>query len=143
MKIVIGNDHAAVSMKQHISGYLESLGHHVINVGVDKEDSVDYPDYAKEVAMRINNDVDFGILICGTGIGMSIAANKFKGIRAALVYDVNTAQLAKAHNNANIITLGARTQTLESAMNIIKAYMDTSFEERHQTRIDKITMSEV
>lgn len=142
MKIAIGNDHAAVGMKQQISTYLESLGHHVINVGVDKEDSVDYPDYAKEVANLVNIDADFGILMCGTGIGMSIAANKFKGIRAALVYDTNTAQLAKAHNDANVITLGARTQTVESAIKIIKAYMDTSFEERHQTRIDKITNSE-
>ncbi len=142
MIIAIGNDHAAVSMKQYISVYLESLGHQIINVGVDKDDSVDYPDYAKEVADLVNNKADFGILLCGTGIGMSIAANKFKGIRAALVYDLNTAQLAKAHNHANIITLGARTQTVESAINIIKAYMDTSFEERHQKRIDKITNSE-
>lgn len=142
MIIAIGNDHAAVDMKQKITQYLESLGHEVLNVGVDLDQSVDYPDYAREVADLVNQQADFGILICGTGIGMSIAANKFKGIRAALIYDTTTAHLAKAHNHANVITFGARTHTVEQAILLIETYMNTSFESRHQRRIDKITKSE-
>lgn len=142
MKIAIGNDHAGVDMKESLSTYLTSLGHHIINVGTDHNESVDYPDYAKLVSRSVKEDADFGILICGTGIGMSIAANKIKGIRAALVYDKKTAALSKQHNNANVIALGARTHTKEQAIEIVKAYLDSTFESRHQRRLDKISNSE-
>jgi ribose 5-phosphate isomerase B len=142
MKIAIGNDHAGIGMKQHIATYLEAMGHQVINVGTDEDISVDYPDFAKLVADQVLTVADFGILICGTGIGMSIAANKIKGIRAALIYDRKTATLSKQHNNANIIAMGARTQTNEESIELVKAYLDATFEERHQQRVDKIMKSE-
>ncbi|MGA0351215.1 MAG: ribose 5-phosphate isomerase B [Acholeplasmataceae bacterium] len=142
MIIAIGNDHAGIRMKQSIQKYLVSVGHQVVNVGTDDDHSVDYPDFAKAVSNEVLKQADFGILICGTGIGMSIAANKINGIRAALIYDHQTAVLAKQHNNANVIAFGARTQTEEQAIALVKAYVDSSFETRHQTRIDKITKSE-
>lgn len=141
MKIIIGNDHTGVTMKQTLYDYL-SENHDVINVGTDDDTSVDYPDIAKQVSTHVLADDAFGILICGTGIGMSIAANKIKGIRAAHICDDQTAALAKKHNNANIIAFGARTHTIEQAKKMVDAYMQATFELRHQQRIDKITESE-
>lgn len=139
MTIAIGNDHAGITLKFEIIDYLQSKKISVMNLGTDEDISVDYPDYASKVATHVlNKKVDLGILICGTGIGMSIAANKFKGIRAANIYDEQTARLAKEHNFANVITFGARTHTKLQVFRLIDVFLDTKFEERHQQRIDKI-----
>ena len=109
MKIAIGNDHAGVEFKNKLMEELRSKGYEIMNVGTDTLDSVDYPDIAKKVSEKVlNGEAKFGILICGTGIGISIAANKIKGIRAALCHNEYTAKLSRLHNDANIIALGAR-----------------------------------
>lgn len=140
MKLVIGNDHAGVEFKKIILKHLESQGHEVINVGVDVVESVDYPDIAKEVSKKIvDNEAQFGILICGTGIGISIAANKVEGIRAALCHNEFTAKLCRQHNNANIIALGARVIGDELAKACVDVFLNTEFEGgRHANRVNKI-----
>jgi ribose 5-phosphate isomerase B len=139
MKIVIGSDHGGFELKEQIKSYLAEKKITLDDLGTHTKDSVDYPDYGQKVGHAVlKDDYDFGIVICGTGIGISIAANKVKGIRAALVYDETTARLAKEHNNANIIALGGRTTTREKAISIIETFMNSTFEARHQTRIDKI-----
>lgn len=141
MKIIIGNDHAGLELKKHIITYLKSKDIEVLDVGSSEKSSVDYPDYAKLVAKEVLKDSNnLGILICGTGIGMSIAANKYKGIRAALIYDLDTAVLAKAHNKANVLCLGSRKTSHIDATNMIEAFLQTHFEARHQGRIDKINI---
>jgi ribose 5-phosphate isomerase B len=141
MKIIIGNDHAGLDFKHHIITYLKSKDIEVIDVGSSEKASVDYPDYAQIVSKEVLKDSNaLGILICGTGIGMSIAANKYKGIRAALIYDIDTATLAKAHNKANVICLGSRKTSHIDATKMIEAFLDTDFESRHQRRIDKINI---
>jgi len=141
MKIIIGNDHAGLDFKHHIITYLKSKNIEVIDVGSSEKASVDYPDYAQIVSKEVLKDSNaLGILICGTGIGMSIAANKYKGIRAALIYDIDTATLAKAHNKANVICLGSRKTSHIDATKMIEAFLDTDFEPRHQRRIDKINI---
>lgn len=140
MKIVIGNDHAAIEFKKNIVSYLESKNIEVINVGTNTNDSVDYPDFA-ELACRkvLNNEADFAILLCGTGIGISIAANKINGIRAALITNELSARLAKQHNNANAIAFGARTMGIELILSCIDSYISAEFEAgRHQKRVEKI-----
>ena len=137
MKIAIGSDHAGYIVKDEIIKYFKD--YEFINLGTNTSDSVDYPDYAKKVAdCIVNGNADFGILICGTGIGMSIAANKIKGIRCALIYNLNTAKLAKEHNNANIIAIGARELKIDDILKMIKEYINAKFEERHQRRLDQI-----
>ncbi len=145
MKIAIGNDHAAVVMKQEIKKYVESLGHEVINYGIDVVESCNYPEYGEKVGHAVANDeVDCGILICGTGVGISIAANKVRGVRAAVCSDVTTARLVKEHNNANIIAFGERIVGVELAKDIVKAYLTAEFQGgRHQDRIDMIHAIEV
>ena len=140
MKIAIGNDHAATELKFIIKEYVEGLGHEVINFGTDDNESCDYPAFGKKVGEAVvNGDCDCGILICGTGVGISIAANKVKGVRAAVCSDVATAHLVKEHNNANIIAFGARIVGQELAKDIVKAYLEAEFEGgRHQRRIDMI-----
>lgn len=140
MKIIIGNDHAAPEMKKEIMAYLEELGHEAVNFGVDTTDSCNYPEIGAKVARAVAaGEGDCGILICGTGVGISIAANKVKGVRAAVCSDTTTARLVKQHNNANIIAFGARIVGIEAAKDIVKAYLDASFEGgRHQERIDMI-----
>ncbi len=138
MKIAIGNDHAAVEMKNEISSYLESKGHEVINYGTDTSASCDYPIYAHRVCKAVlNGEADRGILICGTGVGISIAANKHKGIRCALCNDPVSAGLTRIHNNANVIAFGARIIGLEMAKGIVDAYLATEYksEERHERRL--------
>ena len=109
MKIVIGNDHAAVDLKKEIMDYVVSLGHEVVNYGTDSLESCNYPEIGEKVGMAVaNGEFDCGILICGTGVGISISANKVNGVRAAVCSDVTTARLVKEHNNANIIAFGAR-----------------------------------
>lgn len=140
MKIAIGNDHAAVEMKNEIKAYLESKGHEVINFGTDTSASCNYPDYGKAVGKAVaSGEAESGVLICGTGVGISLAANKVKGIRAAVCSEPVTARLTKLHNNANIICFGARIVGIETAKAIVDAWLDTEFEGgRHQTRVDMI-----
>ena len=140
MKIAIGNDHAATDLKYIIKEYVEGMGHEVINFGTDDNESCDYPAYGKKVGEAVvNGEADCGILICGTGVGISIAANKVKGVRAAVCSDVATAHLVKEHNNANIIAFGARIVGVELAKDIVKTYLEAEFEGgRHQRRIDMI-----
>jgi len=139
MKIVIGSDHGGFSLKEAIKVYFDTKNIPYSDLGTYDEASVDYPDYGAKVGHAVMSGAyDFGIVICGTGIGISIAANKIKGIRAALVYDEQTARLAKAHNHANIIALGGRTTPPDQAILIIEAFIKESNEMRHQQRIDKI-----
>ncbi|MBR1389982.1 MAG: ribose 5-phosphate isomerase B [Lachnospiraceae bacterium] len=140
MKIGIGNDHAAVELKQIIQSYLEELGHEVVNYGTDATESCNYPEYGEKVGRAVaSGEVDCGVLICGTGVGISIAANKVKGVRAAVCSDVTTARLVKEHNNANIIAFGARIVGTELAKDIVKAYLDATYQGgRHDARIAMI-----
>jgi ribose 5-phosphate isomerase B len=140
MRIVIANDHPAVALKKEIAAWLKAEGHEVVNLGVDVEDRVDYPDMAAAACAEYKKGgYDFGILICGTGIGISIAANKIEGIRCALVHDTFTARMAKAHNDANFIALGARVERSVPATDIVAAFLETSFEGgRHADRVRKI-----
>ena len=140
MKIGIGNDHAAVEMKNELIAYIEGMGHEVVNYGTDSSASCNYPEYGEKVANAVAaGEVDCAVLICGTGVGISIAANKVNGIRAAVCSDTATARLVKQHNNANIIAFGQRIVGIELAKDIVKAYLEAEFEGgRHQTRIDMI-----
>jgi len=139
MKIAIGSDHGGYELKENIKTYLQSKDIDFVDFGTHSTASVDYPDYAKKVGEAVTKEpFDFGIVICGTGIGISIAANKIKGVRAALVYDDMTAKLAKEHNHANVIALGGRTTPIDKAISIIDTFMSATEEERHQTRINKI-----
>lgn len=140
MRIVIGNDHAAVDLKNVIVEYLQEMGHEVVNFGVDTTASCNYPEIGARVGHAVvEEDYDCGILICGTGVGISIAANKVNGVRAAVCSDTATARLVKQHNNANIIAFGARIVGPELAKDIVKAYLDAEFEGgRHQVRVDMI-----
>lgn len=137
MKIAIGNDHAAVEMKNAIMEYVKELGHEVVNFGTDTNESVNYPEYGEKVGRAVaSGEYDCGILICGTGVGISIAANKVNGVRAAVCSDVTTAHLVKEHNNANIIAFGARIVGLELAKDIVRAYLEAEFlGGRHETRV--------
>lgn len=139
MKIAIGCDHRGLELKQSVIKLLTSAGHGYQDFGCHTTDSVDYPDYARSVAEAVaKGDFDRGILICGTGIGMSMAANKVRGIRAALSYNVLTAQRARQHNDANVLCLGEDTDT-KQLPDIINAFLTTDFEGgRHQRRVDKI-----
>lgn len=145
MKIAIGSDHAGFRLKEEIKGYIQSLGHELIDVGCDCADSVDYPDYALPVCEHVvSNKVDRGILICGTGIGMSIAANKIPGIRCALVHDSFSAKATREHNDANVLALGERVIGPGLAQDIIRIFVETEFpqEAKHQKRVQKITAFE-
>ncbi|MCR5784035.1 MAG: ribose 5-phosphate isomerase B [Eubacterium sp.] len=144
MKIAIGNDHAATDLKFEIMEYLMSKGHEVVNFGTDTKDSCHYPLYGEKVARAVAaGEADCGVLICGTGVGISIAANKVKGIRAAVCSEPVTARLVKEHNNANIIAFGARIVGAETAKAIVDAYLNAEFAGgRHQNRIDMISAIE-
>ncbi len=140
MKIAIGSDHAGFKLKEEIKKFLEEKGIEVKDFGTHSEERVDYPDYAIPLAESVaKGEEDFGILICGTGIGMSIAANKVKGIRASLVSDVYSAHSAREHNNANILCMGGRVLGVELAKEITNAWLNASFTGgRHERRIKKI-----
>ena len=141
MRIAIGNDHRGLELKQAIIEWLADSGHGYEDFGSDGTESVDYPDYARKVAGAVaGGDFDYGILICDTGIGMSIAANKVKGIRAALCHNSLNATRARRHNDANILCLGAgEGQRLDPVADIVDAFLTTEFEGgRHQRRLDKI-----
>ncbi|MBS5965501.1 MAG: ribose 5-phosphate isomerase B [Finegoldia magna] len=140
MKIAIAADHGGFELKDSMVEYIKSLGNEVMDLGTNSADSVDYPDYAKKVCEEIQQgNSDLGILICGTGIGMSLAANKFEGIRAACVSDVYSAKMSRNHNNANVLCIGARVIGDEVAKLIIKTFLENEFEAgRHKRRVDKI-----
>lgn len=142
MKIAIASDHAGKELKSLVSDYLSLTSHSVLDYGVsiDSEGSVDYPDFADVVASEVSSGrADRGVLICGTGIGMCITANKFPGIRAAVVYDEFTARMCRAHNDANIFCLGARTVNPSRAIDFLKIWLATEFEDgRHRGRVSKI-----
>lgn len=140
MKIGIGNDHSAVEMKNEITAFMESLGHEVVNYGTDSAESCDYPIYGEKVGHAVaSGEVDKGILICGTGLGISLAANKVKGIRAVVCSEPCTARLSRQHNDANVLAFGARIVGLELAKMIVETWLKTEFEGgRHQRRVDMI-----
>ncbi|MBO5976470.1 MAG: ribose 5-phosphate isomerase B [Oscillospiraceae bacterium] len=144
MKIAIGNDHSAVDLKNHIKSYIEAKGYTVVNYGTDNSDSVDYPIYGKKVADAVaKGECDLGILICGTGIGISLAANKVPGIRAAVCSEPYSARLTRQHNNANIIAFGARVVGQSVAEMIVDEFLNAEFEGgRHKTRVDMLTAIE-
>lgn len=144
MKIAIGNDHTAVELKNHIKEFLENKGYDVTDFGTSSDERTDYPIYGYKVACSVaNKEFDFGILICGTGIGISLAANKVKGIRAAVCSEPYSARLTRAHNNANIIAFGARVVGPSMAEMIVEEFLTTEYEGgRHQKRIDMISAIE-
>ncbi len=145
MKLYIACDHAAIEMKDEITAYLREKGYEVEDIGINKGEKIDYPVAAEKVARKVVADNGSrGILICGTGIGMSIAANKVKGVRAAAVSEVYSAKLTRIHNNSNIICFGARVIGIETAKMIVDAYLEAEFEEggRHSARVDLITKLE-
>ena len=141
MKIAIGNDHTAVKLKTHIKNFLENKGYDVTDFGTSSEERTDYPLYGYKVARAVaNKEFDFGILICGTGIGISLAANKVKGIRAAGCSEPYSAKLSRAHNNANIIAFGSRVVGSSLAEMIVEEFLTAEYEGgRHRKRIDMIS----
>ncbi len=140
MKIAIGADHAGFAAKEEIKSVIKALGHHILDKGTNSDASVDYPDYAEKVARAVvGGEADRGVLICGTGIGMSIAANKVDGIRAAVVTDEKTAELSRKHNDANIFCAGARNTPVVRIAESLKVWLQTEFEGgRHLSRVGKI-----
>ena len=141
MKIAIGNDHAGPAYKEAIVILLESKGIIVLNYGTDTEDSVDYPDFIHPVAKDVDtNKVDLGIIICGSGNGAAMTANKYKEVRAALCWNKELTELARLHNNANILSIPARYTSIPQVLAMVDVFLNTKFEGgRHQTRVDKIT----
>lgn len=139
-KVVIANDHGAVELAGTFVEYLKKMGYEVTYLGTATEDAVDYPDMAQAAAEEFKKGgYEFGILLCGTGIGISISANKIDGIRCALVHSTFTAQMAKRHNDANFIALGGRVIYREDVEDILDAFIDATFEgDRHQRRVDKM-----
>jgi ribose 5-phosphate isomerase B len=144
MIIAIGSDHRGLALKNSLKNWLLSNGNEVKDFGTDNATSVDYPDYAFAVAETVaKGDAELGILICGTGIGMSIAANKVRGVRAARICTTKDAELSKRHNNANVICLGADTIDEALAQKMISMWMETLFEGgRHERRVEKISTHE-
>jgi len=138
--IVIGSDHAGFELKGKVVELLRELKHEVEDVGCHSNESVDYPDFAEKLTAKLEGTGKFGILICGTGIGMSIAANRHRFIRAALCHDEHTAIVSREHNNANVLCLGARILDSEAALGIVKVWLETDFAGgRHQQRISKFS----
>jgi ribose 5-phosphate isomerase B len=142
--IVLGSDHGGLELKEAIKTTLVARGMAVDDYGTNNGESVDYPDFAERVAGAVScGAASLGILVCGTGIGMSIVANKFPGVRAALVTDEFMAQMAKEHNNANILVLGGRVLSVKKALKMVNLWLDTSYAGgRHQRRLDKIAQVE-
>ncbi len=145
MRIAVGADHAGYELKEKIKSHLESLGHAVENCGTASSDSCDYPDFAHAVACRIaSGAAQRGVLVCGSGIGMAIAANRTPGIRAANISSEYEAQMSREHNDLNVLTMGARILTEEQAMAIVDVWLNTRFAGgRHQQRLEKIAELEI
>lgn len=144
MRLYVGSDHAGFALKEHVRAHLEEQGHEVVDVGTHSEEPVDYPDYARQVGEAVAaGDADYGVLICGSGLGMAIAANKVNGVRAVQVADSETARMSRLHNDANVITLPGRSLGAEAADAIVDTFLTTAFEGgRHQRRVDKISAIE-
>jgi ribose 5-phosphate isomerase B len=144
MKIAIGADHAGFALKDQVRDALRQAGHEVVDAGTSSADSTDYPDYARAVAHDVvSGAAERGILVCSTGVGMSIAANKVDGIRAALAVNPEEVRLTRAHNDANIITLGARYTDPQTANEMVRVFLETPFDGgRHARRIGKIAQLE-
>ena len=140
--IALGCDHAGFDYKEAVVSLLTKRGFSILNKGTDSSESVDYPDYVHPVALEVeNNKVDFGIVMCGSGNGVAMTVNKHQGIRAALCWTKELAELARQHNNANILAIPARFISQEVALEMINAFIDTVFEGgRHQRRVDKINL---
>lgn len=140
MRIGIGNDHAAIEMKNDVAAYLEEKGIEVVNFGTDEPVSCNYPEYGEKVGRAVvSGEVDLGILICGTGVGISLAANKVKGVRAVVCSEPYSAKLSRQHNDTNVLAFGARVIGIEMAKMIIDEWLDAEFMGgRHQTRVDMI-----
>ena len=140
MKIAIGNDHAGVEVKKNIENFLSEKGYTVINKGYDGKESVDYPDYIHPVSLEVKEKkAQIGIIICGSGNGAAMTANKHKGVRAAICWSEEIAELARQHNDANIISIPSRFLSEEEIINIVEVFIKTDFEGgRHKRRIDKI-----
>ncbi len=143
MKISLGNDHAGTDYKFEIMEYLKSQGHEVTNHGTDKDDSVDYPDFVHPVAKDVENkNADFGIIICGSGNGANMTANKHQGVRSALCWSKEIVSLAREHNNANVLSIPARFTSKPQALEMVKTFLNTPFEGgRHERRVEKIACS--
>ena len=139
-QIIIGSDHAGFPLKEVVKQYLAEMGYAVTDAGTDSPANVDYPDFGAIVAQRVSaGEFDRGILVCGSGVGMSIVANKFPGVRAALCLDEETARMSRLHNDANILVLAGRRTEAEAAKSIARLWLNTEFEGgRHQGRLDKI-----
>ncbi|WP_096185881.1 ribose 5-phosphate isomerase B [Evansella halocellulosilytica] len=144
MKVAIGSDHGGYNLKEEIKSLLNDMNIDYVDIGCDCSDSVDYPDYGIPVAEKVAaGEVDRGIVICGTGIGMSIAANKVKGVRCALVHDLFTAKVTREHNDTNVLAMGERVIGPGLATEIARVWLSTEFEGgRHETRVNKITQYE-
>ncbi|NBI70529.1 ribose 5-phosphate isomerase B [Clostridiaceae bacterium] len=140
MRVAIGNDHSAVELKEIIADYVRELGHEVVNLGTDSTQSCDYPLYGEKVGRAVvSGKADLGIAICGTGLGISLAANKVKGVRACVCSEPYTARMSRLHNNANVLCFGARVVGSELAKMITQVWLETEFEGgRHQRRVDQI-----
>ena len=140
MKIAIGNDHAAVEMKQEIKAYLESKGYEVINFGTDTNASCDYPEFGEKVGRAVvSGEADYGITICGTGIGIGMAAGKVKGVRVCTCSEPYSARLSRMHNNTNVLSFGARVVGIEMAKMIVDEWLNNEYEGgRHQRRVDML-----
>jgi len=140
LSLSIGSDHAGFPLKDHLAKWLHEKGYQVEDVGCHNLDSVNYPDYGKKVASQVASKVvDRGILVCGSGIGMSITANRFEGVRATLCHSVETSRLSREHNDSNLLVLGARIVSEELAVEMLITWLETEFEGgRHQTRLDMI-----
>ena len=144
MKIALGADHAGFELKNQLGAALRKEGHDVCDFGTNSAESTDYPDYARHVAKAVAAGIaERGLLVCGSGVGMSIAANKVRGVRAALGVNPEEVRLARAHNNANVLTLGARFIEPALANDLVKAFLETPFEGgRHERRVSKLSQME-
>lgn len=141
MKLAIASDHGGFHLKKSLLAFLDSRKIEYVDLGVASEDSVDYPDYAAKVAAKVSaGEVDGGVLVCGTGIGMAIAANKYRGVRAAVVTDPYTARMSREHNDANIIAVGGRVLDAAQGVEVLRSWLDAQFQAgRHRQRLDKIS----
>ncbi len=144
MRIALGSDHAGFSLKEYVRGYLTGQGHDVVDVGTYNEESCDYPDFGAAVGRLVASaEVDKGVVVCGSGLGITIAANKVAGVRAVQVMDPEMAEMARRHNDANVVGLAGRYIGIARAESILDVFLATEFEGgRHQRRVDKITALE-
>ena len=140
--LIVGSDHAGLELKRELLGVAAELGYEVVDIGTHTSDSTDYPDYAHQVASAVARGEGLGLLVCGTGLGMSMAANRHAGVRAAVCGDVFSASMARQHNDANLLCIGSRVVGAGLAAEILKAFLNATFEGgRHQRRVNKIEPS--